>query len=1164
MSDPLTIQQQQAVTWRQTSIVLSSGAGCGKTSVLTERYLGHLRDDGADVSQIVAITFTDRAAREMRGRIRKAIVAAVHAAPDSAAAERWANHLRGLETAQISTIHAFCGTLLRQHAVEAGLDPRFDVLEDVLSVNFETEALTSCLQRLLTADGQAGVDLCELVLLYGWQPVLDAVQHLMRAWDERGWSAWRQTPATEVAAQWAEYARTELLPRQVQHLLRANAKVARCLGLLRRTPPKPGSKMASSVVSLLEELPRLADAPDLGAAIERLIELAKVGSERARAWPSEEAYDAVKEALEEFRKELRDLRLEQFAAAPVDLPLAVLVGQRFLRVAEEACLAYRELKRLKGVVDFQDLLILARDLLRDHPEVRERLQRRYRFLLIDELQDTDPVQMELVKLLCAEGLTLGKLFAVGDYKQSIYRFRGADAHLFQALREDMPPGGRQGLTLNFRSQPAILHFTNALLREHLDQYEKLEPHRPQLNPGPCVEFLWARRGDVENVTEGRAHEAEWIARRIAAMVGQETLVTEDHAGGPTLRTVRPGDVVLLFRAMSNVHLYEASLRNQGLNYYLVGGRAFFAQQEIYDLLNMLRTLENPQDAVSLAGTLRSPFCCLSDEALFLLGRNQGQLWTGLHDAAVLSRLPTDQQTAAERARRHLDRWRSLKDRLPIAHLLGTVFADCGYDAATQFEFLGDRKLANLWKLLDLARTFDRSGLFGLAEFIQRLGDLVSTQPREEQAATLPENADVVRLMTIHQAKGLEFPIVFVPDLAAERRDARRPVAHWDARLGCVARRPTDEETPAFPNFGYELWQAQEKLEDWHEDLRTLYVACTRARDYLILSGSLRPSRGPANTWMLTLAERFDLQTGAFLGPLGLGEPVPRVRVLTAREAIGPAALVEESKGVPADAQPAADGDLPTAVAAMPLRLRGKCVFTVAELEAQWRQRAGFALGSPASLCARDFAVQFDTEDGSDRSAWPHLREELAPVGDPQFAGRERLIRDVLERWDCRDGDGWRPLLSKVAGDVPNRQVQDAEGLLARFADTEVRRQLATARVRQHDVEFLAALPGGERLLRGILDCLWEDETGGQHLLAFALEPIPSTEQPLHLESWKWGLTLGAWAVQQQYKTLPRTVTLYRAEDGRVVRWTTRQLQVRKVLAELEALLSALVRQPLSE
>src|SRR5262249_2487623 len=232
------------------------------------------------------------------------------------------------------------------------------------------------------------------------------------------------------------------------------------------------------------------------------------------------------------------------------------------------------------------------------------------------------------------------------------------------------------------------------------------------------------------------------------------------------------------------------------------------------------------------------FCCLSDETLFVLCRGhrfsgvapspadastvKSTLWTGLHADSLLDHLPQDQREPVRRARRFLDRWRSLKDRLPIARLLGEVFADSGYDAATQFEFLGDRKLANLWKLMELARTFDRSGLFGLAEFIARLGDLVESQPREEQAATQPENADVVRLMTIHQAKGLEFPVVILPDIDAATGGAHLPVARWDGRLGCVVRPPTDEATSPFPDYGWGLRKVREDIEDWHESLRTLY------------------------------------------------------------------------------------------------------------------------------------------------------------------------------------------------------------------------------------------------------------------------------------------------------------------------------------------------------
>jgi ATP-dependent helicase/nuclease subunit A len=881
--DLLTPQQREAVHRRGTSVVLSSGAGCGKTHVLTHRYLAHLDGDGAEVGQIVAITFTDRAARQMRQRIRGALRNKVHRADSDADAERWARHARDLETAPISTIHAFCGTLLRQHPFEAGIDPQFDVLEDYLADNLRNEALTGCLQTLLTADGP-GEDLRELVLLHGWKPTLQAVGHLLTG-DAAPQADWCQRKVSDTAEHWRTWARQELLPRYLQYLAAGSPKVARCMWLLRKTPCV-GPRMAVNVRKILDELPRLAEATDLAAAVKELREAAKVGAEKAKAWPSEEDYQAIKSAFEGFREDFPK-KMEFFLAEAGEVEGAVRVAQRFVRVAAEAGRAYQQLKQRHGVVDFQDLLTRARDLLRDHPEVREKLRRRYRFFLIDELQDTDPVQMELVEALCGAGLTAGKLFAVGDASQSIYRFRGAEVQLFQSLCRRTPPAGRLALTHNFRSQPAILDFVNALVGpsqpagtapcDGLEDYEPLVAHRAQVNPGACVEFLWSERPGKALAGEARHEEAKTLASRIAAMIGEgERLVVEHSENGERLRPVKPGDVVLLFRAMTHVPIYEAALRAVGLDYYLVGGRAFFAQQEIYDLLNLLRALENPQDDVSLAGTLRSPFCCLSDESLFLLCRHKPGLWAALHDAATCARLPDEQPERAERARRWLDRWRALKDRLPIARLLGEIFADSGYDAATQFEFLGDRKLANLWKLQDMARQFDRSGLFGLADFIARLGDLVQAQPREEHAATLPEEANVLKLMSIHQAKGLEFPVVVLPDVAAVTGGARLPVAHWDRELGCVAR-PNEEPAP-YSDFGWRLWEAAETVAEWREELRTLYVACTRAEDYLLLSAALPAKYSPNTGWMLLLSERFDLRTGKCLNPSVAAERMPRVRV----------------------------------------------------------------------------------------------------------------------------------------------------------------------------------------------------------------------------------------------------------------------------------------------
>jgi ATP-dependent helicase/nuclease subunit A len=1142
----LTDQQGRAVSCRGVSVVLSSGAGCGKTHVLTQRYLEHLRE-GAEVGQIVAITFTDRAARQMRERIRQGLRTLLHAAAGDDV-QRWTAHLRALETAQICTIHAFCGTLLRQHAIDAGIDPGFDVLEEVLSVNLETEALTTSLQRLLTAQNQAGEDLRQLVLLYGWKPVNEAVQELLASWDDRAWHRWTATLPERIVEAWQQYAQTELLPGYLAYLLAASPKIAGCLDLLRRKPPLPGSKMAENVAVLLDGWPHLAAAADLAAAVERLTEAAKVGRHGVKAWPDADDYQAIKAALEDFREEMRSQRLEAFAADPEALAGAVVTGQRFLRVAGEVMAAFRGLKEQHGVVDFQDLLVRARDLLRDRPEVRARLHERYRFLLIDELQDTDPVQMQLVEHLCGGGLTAGKLFAVGDHSQSIYRFRGANVRLFRDLRGHMPHEGRLDLTLNFRSQPALLHFTNALLGDRLVDYEPLRAHRAQVNPDPCVEFLWTLKAAGDNVQAARAAEADAIARRIAFMAGNEALVSERTPEGERLRPVRCGDVVLLFRSMSNVHLYEAALRRHGLDYYLVGGRAFFAQQEIYDLLNLLRALENPQDSLSLAGALRSPFCCLSDEALFVLSRQRDGLWTGLHDEELLQRLPGEQQPAVARARRFLDHWRGLKDRLPIAGLLNQVMADAGYDASTQFEFLGDRKLANLWKLVDLARTFDRSALFGLAEFIQRLGDLVQAQPREEQAATQPENADVVRLMTIHQAKGLEFPVVFVPDLGAHGRDSRAPVARWDARLGCVVRPPADEEPAPFPEFGWRLWQVAETMEDWHEDLRTLYVACTRAEDYLVLSASLEEPVRPGNTWMQTLVRRFDLRTGECLVDDVPEEERPRVR--SARAADLPQAEGRRSLAVGPLAR---DHNARVAPRIDPVRLhlQGQRVFTVEAIERY--RRTPPADRTPLRSAA--LAWPFDAEDGTDRNDWlPHWQDLVQ--GGAEMTRAEFVTRQVLERWDLRDANGWQPLLAALAEDEP-----DAKAALARFATSAVYGQLAAACSWAWHVGFLWTWPpegigATERVgLRGVVDCLWQGPRGDWHLLAL-------TWQGADAAGWQArapALTVVSWAVQQCLGVWPLSLTLYGLGSGEVYTVRGRELQKRRPLTAFNTALRELAR-----
>src|SRR5207248_4262376 len=262
------------------------------------------------------------------------------------------------------------------------------------------------------------------------------------------WGAWLAWSPDETAADWAGPVRAALLPEWVAYLCAASPKVAGCLGLIERVQAA-SPQVNENLRRLLAETPRLHAAKDLAAAVEGLTELAKVGRSGKKDWPDAAVYEAVKEAFAGFRDDL-PRRLKLFASTPDGIAEAARVGQWFVRVAAAADDAYRARKRRGGVLDFQDLLVPGRDLLRDRADVRDALRSRFRFLLLDELQDTDPVQMELVGLLCGAGLEHGKLFAVGDHKQSIYRFRGAEVGLFRNLRESVASEGRFGLTRNFR------------------------------------------------------------------------------------------------------------------------------------------------------------------------------------------------------------------------------------------------------------------------------------------------------------------------------------------------------------------------------------------------------------------------------------------------------------------------------------------------------------------------------------------------------------------------------------------------------------------------------------------------------------------------------------------------------------------------------------------
>lgn len=860
----LTPQQQRAVTTRGVAIALSAAAGSGKTTVLTERYLSYLFDDGLRICEIAAITFTERAATEMRRRIRRAIEAKI--VGDQG--DQYTALLDEFETATIGTIHSFCTQLLRRFAVPARIDPAFGVVDPSVGPILQADTLRKALYDLLLAPTEAGTALCDLVRCFGWPSTRGAIGDLLDSPDRSRWDEWIALPESDWVNRWIRDELPAAITSLMDELQSPGTPIGDLLPHL-RSPAVQQSKARDVAQQVLDGWTRLPSASDRKALISELIQAARVqGVVTAKAFADPSDFARLRDGFAAMRETLK--KIEPLIVVPPDIESAAAFGKKFLRVARECDHAFARAKARRSELDFNDQLEMARDLLRDNAAVRKACQTTYRRVLVDELQDTDPVQMEFIELLTGGD---ARLFAVGDAKQSIYRFRGAEVALYNQLRDRVPDEGRQSLTTNFRSQPAILDFVNALVGPAMPDYEPLVPAIAQASDEPCIEFFWT--AEVGTMEVNRALAARLLAQRLKTILASRVpLVTRREPGQkPTPRPVEPGDIVLLFRSMTSVAVYEQALEDAGLDYYVIGGTAFYTRQEVFDWLDLFRALENPLDSLSLAGVLRSPFAALSDDALYRLARHPGGLWAGLRDPDLRSQLPRDDAGPTARIADLMTKWRAVKDTLRINDLIRLVLADTGYDAALQYEPLGPRKLANLWKLQDVARSFDEAGGMTLAGFVARLTQLVDTPPKEEQAATQPIDAGhVIRLMSIHQAKGLEFPLVVLPEFTASTGGSS-PLAAWDPRLGCVAR-PPDEEPPVFPKFAHELWRTLESTQDAAEAVRVLYVATTRAMDYLMITGVDPLAQKKPSKALQVLLERFDPATGAIRDPRYAGPDIP--------------------------------------------------------------------------------------------------------------------------------------------------------------------------------------------------------------------------------------------------------------------------------------------------
>jgi len=1159
----LTEQQARALAARGVSVALSAGAGCGKTFVLTERFLAELEPppDGASpparIHELVAITFTERAAREMRQRIRTACRRRALESPPGQAAY-WQNLIRELDSARISTIHSFCGKLLRALASEARLDPQFQILDQTLAETLLLETLDDELRSRLVAQDET---VLSLSAEFGLEKLRRMAIGLVHQRHKIDWPQWRVVTPETLVVRWHDHWRHAILPAATADLA-GSPEAQAVLHVLGRCEPH-SEPMRERCLRLRDALAALAAAADPLALLSEIRQCAKVRSGGGqKAWPSEQAYAEFRGAAAALRRAI-DAAQPQIEFDPSSAQAAAETGLRLLALAEDIVGAYDARKQQLGALDFDDLLIRTRDLLAapEQEKLRRRLASQTALLLVDEFQDTDSLQVELIEALSGRALDRDRLFFVGDYKQSIYRFRGADPHVFQRLREATPPEGRLPLSLNFRSQGAILAFVNALFcDEFAPDYDPLVPQRPALASQPAIEFLWAADAEPETRSgQGerlRRREADFLARRIRQLLDDgEPLVGDAESaarGSPRLRAVRPGDVAILFRALSDVQYYEEALQRHGIDYYLVGGHAFYAQQEVFDLVNLLRAVASAADEVSLVGALRSPIFSVEDESLFWLARHPQGLAAGLFGPPPVE-LSATQRRRVEFAARTLAELRALKDRIPVAALIQWALERTGYDAVLLAEFMGTRKLANLHKLIDQARSFDRPGMFTLADFITQLSEFVARQPDEPLAATHPETTDVVRLMTIHQAKGLEFPLVAVPDLDRRMHGSPASVAFTPELGPCV--RMSDGSS------GFDLHAFTEKAEEQAELVRLLYVATTRAADYLILSSSvtaLSEARGP---WMQLLCRRFDPLTGKLRVALPEGYELPQVRVTTTAPPLASSA----------GRRPPRHDLLETAQKALQAsaRRRRRAIGSLDPVPADAAARRLFSFSRLSGMLHQaDVAA---TGDNTKADLSSILSGDAAPPRaaiDPLGLGS--LVHAVLERIDFANPGDLRAAVARLADEhLPgdSNGIGEAAAMIERFVRSPRAAGLAAARQVHRELEFLLRWPPESApdadgiYLQGYLDCLYEDAAGCWHLLDYKTNRASKSMLERAAAPYEMQMLVYALAVETITGKPPDELVLYFLRPGAEYSFTWDAAARRRLKQLLEPALATAVAGP---
>jgi len=1061
----LTKMQAAAVRASGKNILVSAGAGTGKTRVLVERFLHFVTGGEALVTEILALTFTDKAASEMKKRIS-----------DRFGDLGLESARHDLESAYISTIHSFAARVLREHPLEAGLDPDFRVIEPEEAYFLKEQALDEVLENAC----RKGTGAFDLLRVYGETCIRDSLLKVYEAAAGEGKSSsdFMVRPETDKPGNIADTIEQLLTALEEEEL----AREWKHYGSLQPWDWR--------VVSAFHEW---------CGKFSR-----KRGKKGDNAWPEVKRLCKV------------------FLARKLDL-LAAEWREKFEALAVNFEKAYGARKKEAGALDFSDLEIQVVRLMKKegpmYAKLRERYRRKFKFIMVDEFQDTNLLQKEMIEQIAGPG----NLFYVGDYKQSIYGFRGAEPSLFLDLEHRYNKeenGVRIRLLENFRTAGPVLEFINRFF-ENLWQ-EDNHPFEGLLarscDSGKCgTELLLVKQTEDEPLKQARMREADHIADRIIELNEEGSAF---------------GDIAVLFQAMTDIALYEQALKKNGIPYYVLGGSGFYYQHEIRDMISFLSFLENPLADLPLAASLRSPMFQISDDTLFWLSRRAKEishgsaatpLYEGVKKFEIISEIKEEEKNKLRFFMDVSTELMATKDQLRLTELLDGILEKTSYELTALADTQGIRKYANLKKMVNLARELESFEPMPVGGFLRALKRLELQEARESEAQIEAEQSrHVVRLMSIHRSKGLEFPVVFVADMGHSKQssESKTLLAKTGAGYAMQVRNPMTYEMEK--PWSWQVINEAENRKQKEEWKRLFYVAVTRAQTRLILSGvhsekkKEKTNFNEMSSWMdwlmlsnlegveiressgeqkhkrkRALAERRDLK--AFFANF---EPLPPEKLVASEKVREKLNFVAEKifRAVsPVERLPSRSIDLPVSAYASFRK----------NPQSYWLT---YEIGAPDDYTAEE-RKSIITED-----------EEVSA------ADFGTLMHQVLEKisFDDTGRTEARGHVRYFFKHLDEESRQNAEVIVSRFLESALFKRLEKAKKIYRELPFVLNERHG--IIHGVIDLLYQDERGTWHVLDY--KTAVGSEDKVRESGYVAQISIYAHAVHRILGQSPASGTLY--------------------------------------